>query len=128
MADYEELEDKAIDILGNDLAKVIMTNTDKSHLIMAHLGANPGKAAELVELVNVNPVKALVRAVEIGNSLSVKTKSSPPDPETKVGSGVAVSDWQKRIDRARDKAAESGDMKPLIALKKQAKEAGVKIG
>lgn len=128
MANYEELEDKAIDVLGNDLAKVIMTNTEKSHLIMAHLGANTGKAAELVELVKVNPVKALVRAVEIGNSLSVKPKSSPPDPETKIDSGVAVSDWQKRIDKARDKAAETGDMSQLIALKKQAKDAGVKIG
>lgn len=128
MANYEELEDKAIDILGNDLAKVIMTSTEKSHLVMAHLGANTGKAAELAELVKVNPVKALVKAVEIGNSLSVKPKSSPPDPETKVDSGVAVSDWQKRIDKARDKAAETGSMEQLIALKKQAKEAGVKIG
>ena len=127
MANYEELEDKAIDVLGNDLAKVIMTNTEKSHLIMAHLGANPGKAADLVELVKVNPVKALVRAVEIGNSLSIKPKSNAPDPETKVESGAAVSDWQKRVDQARDKASETGDMKPLIALKKQAKESGVKI-
>lgn len=128
MKGYEELEDKAIDILGNDLSKVIMANTDKSHLIMAHLGANPAKAEELVNLVKVNPVKALVKAVEIGNSLSVKPKTSPPDPETKLESGAAVSDWQKRIDAARDKAAASGDMKPLIALKKQAKDAGVKIG
>jgi len=127
MKNYEELEDKAIDVLGNDLSKVIMANTEKSHLIMAHLGANPGKAAELVELVKVNPVKALVKAVEIGNSLSVKAKSSPPSPETKVEPGAAVSDWQKRIDSARDKAAVSGDMTQLLDLKKQAKDAGVKL-
>lgn len=128
LKNYEELEDKAIDILGTDLSKVIMANTAKSHLIMAHLGVNVGKAMELAELVKVDPVGAFAQAVEIGSTLSVKTKSSPPDPETKVGSGVAVSDWQKRVDKARDKAAESGDMKPLISLKKQAKEAGVKIG
>jgi len=127
MKNYEELEDKAIDTLGNDFSKVIMANTEKSHLIMAHLGANPVKAAELVELVKTNPVKALVRAVEIGNSLSIKPKTSSPDPETKVDSGVAVSDWQKRIDKARDKAAESGDMKSLIALKREAKDSGIKI-
>jgi len=127
MKNYEELEDKAIDALGVDLSKVIMANTEKSHLIMAHLGANPAKAAELVELVNVNPVKALVKAVEIGNSLSIKAKSNSPDPETKVESGVAVSNWQKRIDKARDKAADSGDMSELISLKKQAKESGAKI-
>lgn len=91
MSNYEELEDKAIEALGNDLSKVIMANTEKSHLIMAHLGANPGKAAELVELVKVNPVKALVKAVEIGNSLSVKTKSqNAPDPETTVDAGIAA--------------------------------------
>jgi len=127
MSNYEDLEDKAIDILGNDLSKVIMSNTEKSHLIMAHLGANPGKAEELVNLVKVNPVKALVRAVEIGNSLSVKAKSSPPDPETKIEPGAAVSDWQTRIDKERDKAAASGDMSQLIALKKQAKDVGVKL-
>jgi len=59
MSNYEELEDKAIDILGNDLSKVIMSSTEKSHLIMAHLGANPGKAEELVNLVKVNPVRRL---------------------------------------------------------------------
>jgi hypothetical protein len=92
MKNYEELEDKAIDVLGNDLSKVIMANTEKSHLIMAHLGANPAKAAELVELVKVNPVKALVKAVEIGNSLSIKPKTQiAPDPETTVDSGVSVS-------------------------------------
>lgn len=92
MSNYEELEDKAIEALGNDLSKVIMANTEKSHLIMAHLGANPGKAAELVELVKVNPVKALVKAVEIGNSLSVKTKTqNAPDPETVVDGGISAS-------------------------------------
>ena len=78
-------------------------------------------------MVKTDPVGALVKAVEIGGSLSVKPKNNAPDPETKVESGAAVSDWQKRVDKARDKASETGDMKPLIALKKQAKESGVTI-
>jgi len=111
MKNYEELEDKAIDVLGNDLSKVIMANTEKSHLIMAHLGANPAKAAELVELVKVNPVKALVKAVEIGNSLSIRPKTQNAldpetslsirpktqnalDPETVVEGGVSTSQAQ----------------------------------
>lgn len=127
MPNYEELEDKAIDVLGTELSKVIMANTDKSHLIMAHLGANPGKAEELVEMVKTNPVGALVKAVEIGSSLSVKPKNNAPDPETKVEPGAAASDWQSRIDKAREKAVTSNDMTELLSLKKQMREAGVKL-
>lgn len=127
MKNYEELEDKAIDVLGNDLSKTIMANTEKSHLIMAHLGANPAKAEELVSMVKTNPVGALVKAVEIGNGLSIKPKLTPPDPETKLDPGSAASDWQSKLDAARDKATQSGKMDELISLKKQAKEAGVTL-
>lgn len=93
MPSYEDLEDKAIDALGNDLAKVIMVNTTNSHLIMAHLGANVGKAYELAELVKTNPVQALVQAVELGNKLSVKPKhSSAPDPDALLNGGLKPND------------------------------------
>lgn len=91
LKNYEELEDKAIDILGTDLAKVIMANTGKSHLIMAHLGANPGKAMELAELVKVDPVSAFAQAVEIGSTLSVRPKSNAPDPESRIASGNGMA-------------------------------------
>lgn len=87
LKNYEELEDKAIDILGTDLSKVIMANTAKSHLIMAHLGANVGKAMELAELLKVDPVSAFAQAVEIGSTLSVRSKTTAPDPESKLAAG-----------------------------------------
>lgn len=87
LKNYEELEDKAIDILGTDLSKVIMANTAKSHLIMAHLGANVGKAMELAELVKVDPISAFAQAVEIGSTLSVRSKTTAPDPESKLAAG-----------------------------------------
>lgn len=90
LKNYEELEDKAIDILGTDLAKVIMANTAKSHLIMAHLGANVGKAMELAELVKTDPVSAFAQAVEIGSTLSVRPKSNAPDPESRLSSGSGL--------------------------------------
>jgi hypothetical protein len=128
IANFEELEDKAIDILGNDFSKILMANTEKSHLIMAHLGINTGKAEELSELVKKDPVAALVQAVEVGNTLSTKPKgSTAPDPETTVESGGGVSNWQSKIDRARDNAAKTGDMAKLIELKKQARESGATI-
>jgi hypothetical protein len=85
---YDELEDKTITILGNDFSKILMANTEKSHLIMAHLGINSGKAEELSELVKTDPVAALVQAVEIGNTLSIKPKgSATPDPDKLLGGG-----------------------------------------
>lgn len=92
MSNYEELEDKAIDVLGNDFAKVIIANTKKSHLIMGHLGANIGRAEELNRLLKTNPVAALIQAVEIGEKLSTRPKhSTAPDPEQQVGPGSGVS-------------------------------------
>ena len=92
MPNYYELEDKAIDTLGNDFAKMIMAKTKKSHLIMGHLGANIGKAEQLSNLLKTDPVGALIQAVEIGESLSTRPKhSTAPDPETQVGPGSGVS-------------------------------------
>jgi len=46
-------------------------------------------------LVKVNPVKALVKAVEIGNSLSIRPKTQNAlDPETVVEGGVSTSQAQ----------------------------------
>ena len=130
MPNYYELEDKAIDTLGNDFAKMIMAKTKKSHLIMGHLGANIGKAEELSRLLKTDPVGALIQAVEIGESLSTRPKHSTPlDPETKIEPGEASSSEQnqKKLDKLRDEAAKTGDMTKLIAFKKQAKESGVTL-
>ena len=125
---FEELEDKAIDILGNDFAKTIMAGTEKSHLIMGHLGVNTGRAQELAELLKVDPIAAFAQAVELGSGLSVRPKNATaPDPETKLDPGSPASDWQKRVDMARDQASKTGDMSKLIALKRDAKDAGAKI-
>lgn len=85
---YEDLEDKAIDTLGNDFAKQIMANSSKSHLILAHLGANTAKAQELGLLVKNDPLRAYTEAIELGAKLSTRSKSKPaPDPETVVSGG-----------------------------------------
>ena len=130
MANYEELEDKAIDVLGNDFAKMIIAKTKKSHLIMGHLGANVGKAEELSRLLKSDPVGALIQAVEIGEKLSTRPKhSTTPDPETKIEPGEATSNdqYQQKLSKLREEAGKTGDMSKLIAFKKQAKEPGVTI-
>ena len=63
VTDYEETEDRAISILGNDTAKQIMANTVNSEVILYHLGKNPAKAERLLQLIQENPIKGVA---EIG--------------------------------------------------------------
>jgi hypothetical protein len=127
MANYEDLEDKAIDVLGNEFAKMIIAKTRKSHLIMGHLGANTGKAEELAMLLKSDPVGALIQAVEIGEKLSIRPKHSiTPDPETRIEPGEASSAEQqdKKLNDLREEAGKTGDMSKLLEYKKQLRAAG----
>lgn len=128
MKNYAELEDKAIEILGDEFTKAIMTQSGRSELILGSLGANTAKAREIAELAKIDPVGAYTMAIEYGAGLKVQSKTAPPpDPETQVESGGSVSSWEARIDKARQKAANTGDFGPLMELKKQARAAGVKV-
>ncbi len=99
MPNYEELEDKAIEALGNDFAKQIMANSTQSEFILGHLGANPAKAEALKQLAITNPLKAYTDALELGGKLSRKSNIKPaPDPETEVNGGMvsaSTSKWAK---------------------------------
>jgi hypothetical protein len=87
--DYFEVEGVAADILGDDISKQIIANTEESHLLMYHLGKNPGKAERLKELVASNPMRGVLEIGRLAGSLKVKPKSTPaPDPETLKGGGT----------------------------------------
>lgn len=88
---YDELESKAIDALGEDFVKAIIANTDNSHLILPYLGANPGKAYEIAQLKETNPVRAFAKAVSIGSRELTRPKRLTPDPETAVDPGSVAS-------------------------------------
>ena len=125
LKDYDEVEDRAIEILGDELTKQIMANSDKSHLVMYHLGKNPGKAQELAISVQQNPVKAVLEIGRLESSLRVKPKTlNAPDPETEVqpGDNAGFEAWQRKIDKLRD----SPDYSPkeVAKLKQQAQAEG----
>ena len=89
--DYETVEDKAIEVLGNDAAKFIMTNTVNSELIMFHLGKNPAKAAALAQKVKTNPVGFAVEIGGLSTSLKARPKhSNAPDPDALIKSGTSA--------------------------------------
>jgi hypothetical protein len=91
--DYSEVEAVAADILGDDISRQIIANTDESHLLMYHLGKNPAKAENLKSLLLNQPMKGVLEIGRLAGSLKVKPKNSiAPDPETKINGGNAIAD------------------------------------
>jgi len=89
--DYTETEDRAIELLGNDVAKHIMASFPKSHELLYHFGkeANAAKAAYFKDRLANDPVGGLLELGGYAKSLKAKPKrSTAPDPETKVEGGV----------------------------------------
>ncbi len=90
--DYESAEDKAIEVLGSDASKFIMTNTANSEMIMFHLGKNPAKAAALAKLVESDPAGFAVKIGGLETSLKPKPKqSTAPDPDLLITPGSSSS-------------------------------------
>jgi len=90
--DYSETESVAADVLGDDIAKQIVANTDDSHLLMYFLGKNPAKAEGLKALIENNPMKGVMEIGRLAGSLKVKPKMQiAPDPETVVNGGVSTT-------------------------------------
>lgn len=88
--DYDETEDKAIDVMGEDLSRTIMTTFPKSELLMYYLGKNPVKAESLVALSQVNPVACVAEIGRLEERLKIKPKTgTAPNPETEVKGGVS---------------------------------------
>jgi len=92
VSDYEETETIAADILGDDIAKQIVAKTDKSHLLMYHLGKNPAKAEAIKSMIDADPLKGVMEIGRLAGSLSVKPKTSAPDPETTLNGGLKPDD------------------------------------
>ena len=90
--DYEALEDKAIDTLGNDISKVIMANTPNSERVMAYLGKYSAQAEALKNELSNNPIKGMLKLAEISLKVKAVSKSKiAPNPEASLNIGSATS-------------------------------------
>lgn len=91
--DYEKLEDSVIEVMGNNLVTEIIANTEKSHLVIPYLAANPAKAEQFAQLSKTQPVKCLLEIGALANSLKVQRKHQPAaDPETTIDKGIASTE------------------------------------
>lgn len=117
---FDELEGNAVDILGKDFVQGIIAKTDNSHEIIASIGASPGKAAEIAEIAKTDVVRAFLKAAtfKINPNLNVSLKRAP-DPDVSLSPGEPSGDQSDRkLEALRAKAAESGNLKELIAYKR----------
>ncbi len=119
---YEAIEDKAVGIIGNDMAKLIMSTSSRSEAIMVELGNNPVLAEEIRELAKTNPTAAFVKALEVKPKKALGKTTIAPDPDEPVSGGSGgISAIDRKLDKARENAARTGDMSELMALKRQAR-------
>ncbi len=128
VADYEEAEDKAIDILGKDIVNQLIGSNDQSHKILYFLGKNPSRAEDIADLVKTNPIRGVMELGALGEGLKVVRQKAnlnqapDPDDELEGTSPAKMSTDEKKLDALREKAAETGDMKPLIEFKRKIRE------
>lgn len=130
--DFDQTEDAAVEILGDALAKEIIARTgDKSAAIMYYLGKNEAKAFELKDALENDPTEATMLVGELRANVKVqrKRKSQAPDPETKVEGQPpkGQSTLQRALEAAREEAGQTGDMRAVMKVKRDAKAQGITL-
>lgn len=128
VADYEEIEDKAIEILGKNVVNQLISGNDESHKILYFLGKNPKRAADIADLIKTQPIRGVMELGALGEGLKVIRQKAnlnqAPDPDTELagGSPTKGSSYERKLDELREQASKTGDMKALIAFKKESRE------
>lgn len=129
--DYEDTEDKAIDILGKDLSRFVMSSSNKSQLLLYYIGKNPGVGYELARKIQADPGSGALEIGELAAKLSLRKADTQndddlPEPDSDLGgdsqSGSSVN--EQRLQKMRsDVAAGKRPMKDLMDLKRKLAEA-----
>jgi hypothetical protein len=95
--DYAVTEDKALEVLGNEVANHIIDNFDDSHVILYYLGKNPDEAERIAGLIKSQPIKGVAEMGRLSAELKVKTKSRvAPDPDEEIQGGIASSKKKRK--------------------------------
>jgi len=138
VTDFDETEDKALDILGLEATNAIISNFNKdSHLLMYFFGKEQNKAdAEHFKgLWDTNKIQAVAEIGGILAELKVNPKTATPqtepDEEIQGGSASSVESMKRKYNKLLDKKGKNpGDQSiypEMIQLKKEAKEKGYRL-
>ena len=130
--DYEETEDAAIGVLGNEIANHIIQNSDRSSELLYHFGKNPERAEEIADMIKTNPIKGVLEIGRLEARLKTKPKAKTnplpdPDEELEGRTGGSTGALQRRLDEARKNKGDGSRMDDILAIHKEAKAKGVTL-
>lgn len=136
VSDFNEIQDKAFDILGDDFARAIAeTIPEEAPKLLYYLGKNPREAERYRDDYKLNPGRTNFLMGKLAGKLTLQPRrTKAADPETKI-EGASVGDigdgdWQAQIDKVYDSADDSTISKSINKvreIKKQAKAAGFDV-
>lgn len=127
--EYKQAEDTAAEVLGDEISKGIIEYLDNSEQVMFQLGKNSAKANEFAQMFQQDSAKALIELTKYAQTLS-KVEAKPsiePDTPIEGGSG-STSSIKERIEKLRNQKVKPKDyMQQVLALRKEARAAGIDI-
>jgi len=135
VSDFNETQDKAFDVLGDDFATLIAEQLpEDAPKLLYYLGKNSLKAEELRDKFASNPGGVTFELGKLAGNLTIKSKrTQAAQPESKVTGGSVGGvggDWQKQYDKIVDATTDGNISKTLNAireLKRQAKASGFDV-
>ncbi len=135
VSDFNETQDRAFDVLGDDFAQLIAEQLPQdAPKLLYYLGKNSAKAEELRDKFASNPGGVTFELGKLAGNLTIQPKrTNAAQPEAKIESGSVGGineNWQDQYTKIMDSADNDNIAKTLNAmreLKKQAKEAGFDV-
>ncbi len=135
LPDFNDAQDKAFDILGEDFAQLIAQQLPvKGAKLMYWFGKNPREAAKYRDDFQRNPGQTTFSLGELAANLTVKSKrTKAAQPETRVQStsvGGGDGSWQREYTKIMDSATPNTIAKAtnqIRELKAKARAAGYDV-
>lgn len=118
--DYDDTEDKAVAVLGQEITNQLIASTEKSPEILYYLGKNPERAKEIKELIATDPIQGVIQIGELQARLTVKPRASSepaPDPDSELEGATSPqpSDYERKLEKMRERAT-TGSQDAVNAL------------
>jgi hypothetical protein len=120
-----EAIDTALSSLSPVQQAALVTGADNAAVVLAALGRQPGKLAEIAGIEN--PIKFAAAVAKWEGTLKVQSRRRAPDPEqvTTGNAGVRTAGPDKTLERLEAEAARNGgDRSKIIAYKANLKKGG----
>jgi len=114
--DYAAVEDKAIEVLGNETVNHLINTFDDSQVLLYYLGKNPHEAERIAGLINSNPILGIAEIGTLRSELRIKPKNKiTPNPDKPLpgGSPAGLKNSDAVADKLLDKATKSGSKADL---------------